>query len=397
MAGQLTRAEQAALDRARRRVRAATATAPSRATTARSRPAARPRTTAAPRTRRPGRRRRSDTLDAYRGVAVSLAVVVLVAGDRIPAALARAPWHGFGPADMVAPALLVAAGVALSYQRAARRGRSGGADAWRVTRRVAVLVALGLALAWLDVPEPSLLRWTGPLQRFAIAYVLAFLVTAWTSRRWQIALAVGALAGQWALLRSGATLTAQGNAAAHLDALVFGPEHVAAPTDPHGLMTVPTVLVTILIGVWLGDAFRQRKAGWATAAATIVSGLYLGVAGVGAAQVIPVNRTLWTPSFVLLSAGMALVLFGCVHIVTEVLPGRRVLAPVLASGRNPLVVTTGTAALVAGADVLLAGFTDATAAAVGTEAGALVVAALVLAAAWVVARMLDARGWYLRA
>jgi predicted acyltransferase len=394
-----SRAEEQALARARRRVAARGRPAPPRAVG-----------------RTPGAPARSATLDVLRGVGV-VGTVVLLAGTPpavLPDALAPASWHGYRLGDLVLPLFLVVAGASLALAHAGRTGASAWRWRARLARRTVVLLALGLALSWLADPILAELRWTGPLQRVALASLLGWGLTR-LPRWWQVAAVGAVLAGWWwVLLRApvpgpaGDRFAPDGNLARWVDRSLLGPEHVAAPTDPLGLAATLPAALLVVAGVRLGVWLRGRPPGPATAAALAVAGGWLVVLGVVWAQVTPLNPTLMTPSYVLFATGAVLVATAVAHLAAEVLPAGRAVAPLVAPlgvlGRNPLVAYVLAAGLVAvaarpGADNTSAWgrLVEEFAAPVFGDLGAVVLAAVLLAlVTWVVTR-LDRRGRHLRA
>lgn len=363
--------------------------------------------------RRPAR---SATLDLLRGTGV-VATTVLLAGTHPaePPPWARpAAWHGFEVADLVLPLFLLVAGASLAWSDAARAARAAraGASGWRRTgralRRVAVLVALGLALNWLAGSDP--LRWSGLLQRVGLATFLGWLVTR-LPRPWQLAAVVGTVAG-WglALERLAAPGVGRGvlrpdeNIAAWLDASLLGPEHLLAPTDPLGLATLPAAVTLVVGGRLLGEWLRRRRPGPATAAALAVTGGWLVVLGIVWAQLTPLNATLWSPPYLLFSAGAVLALAAVGHLAVEVLPGARLLAPVERLGRNALAAYLLPAALIAVASRPVGDgmpawsrLVERFAAPVFGELAPFVLAGVLLAGTGAVVGRLDRRGWHLRA
>ncbi|MBW3659123.1 MAG: DUF1624 domain-containing protein [Actinobacteria bacterium] len=408
----LSRAEEEALARAKRAVDQRPHGRGGATTPAKRKPAAsgpRPRTSRA-RRRRPATPARSATLDLLRGVGV-VATVLLLAGtapSALPPWATPSAWHGVEPADLVLPLFLVVAGAAMAW----RDATAAGSPVWRqvawALRRVVVLVALGLALNWLAQPEP--LRWSGLLQRIGLATFLGWLVTR-LPRAWQIAAVALTVAG-WglALERLAAPGVGRGvlrpdeNLVAWLDTSLLGPGHLVTPTDPLGLASLPAAVALVIGGRLLGGWLRGRPPGPATAAALAVTGGWLVVLGVVWGQLTPLNATLWTPPYLLFSAGAVLALAALVHLAGEVLPGARLLAPVGRLGRNALPAYLLPAGLVAIASRPVGGGASAWtrlverfAAPVFGDLAPFVLAGLLLAAAWAVVGRLDARGWHLRA
>ncbi len=403
----LSRAEEQALARAKRSV---AASGRSRTGSGSRRPAAR----GTPRRRSGTRGRKADrlaALDLFRGVAVVAGVLVLAgtAPATLPAWARPSPWHGLAAADLVLPAFLVAAGVAMAYADARRSGFPAWRRTGRVLRRTLVLVALGVGLNALATADLTTLRWTGLLQRIALAGLLAWLLTR-APRGWQVAGVVAVLVGWWLVLERLAipgvgvpVALPAANAARTWDTALVDPVHLAFPTDPLGPTTTVLAAVLVVAGVWLGTWLRTRPTGPATAAAMAVAGGWAVVLGVGWAQVTGLNATLWTPAYVLFTGGACLILLAGVYLATEVLPVGRALRPLHLLGRHPLPAYLLPAAAIAwlsrpdGATSAWARTWEGFLAPVFGDLGGVAAGVGLLACSlWLVAT-LDRRGWHLRA
>lgn len=383
----LTRAEEDALTRARRSVRAA---APRRRPAARGRGAGRSR----------GPTGRSATLDLGRGVIVCVALTLLLVETpaALPAPLRPAGGNGFGLADLLAVTLTVLVGVSMSWQLAAHRLATAGWWTGRLVRRVAVLVGTGVGLAWLQNPEA--LRLTGPLVRIAVGGVVAWFVVTRLAPRVQAGVAGLLLAIHWLLLGRG-VLGAGGSLSRFETRLLDG--RVQVPVDPDGLTALAPTVVAIVAGVWIGRWLRHRPAGPATVLALGLAGGYATGAALGMAQFLPVNATLWTASTVLLGIGVTFVVLALAHLVADVLPVGRAVRWVTAAGAEALpVYVLGIGLGVALERTPLGSVRDGLTTAlveplVGGDLAAVTVAALLTAGLARTAAALVARGWLLRA
>jgi predicted acyltransferase len=302
--------------------------------------------------RPPAARRRVAALDAFRGLTIAAMLVVNNPGswEHVYAPLRHAAWHGCTPTDLVFPFFLFAVGLSMAYSSRLEPGLAHEAGALgrvhlAVVRRAAVLVALGLALNLVSVLLRSpvdLSRWRlpGVLQRIGLCSLATSLIALHVPRRGQYALGAAILVGYWALLtlvpvpgHPGAAerLTAPGNLVAWVDRLVLGEGHMyrglGVAHDPEGLLSTLPAVVTTLAGLWTGRWLRAGGAAGARGVGTVGALALAGVACVGAgwawdAAGLPLNKSLWTSSYVLFTAGWALlVLSGC-WLATEVLGAR---------------------------------------------------------------------------
>jgi predicted acyltransferase len=291
---------------------------------------------------------RLPSVDALRGLAVAGMIVVNNQGDgsHVYAPLAHAPWHGLTAADLVFPTFLLVAGASLALA-------PPQSASWpRVARRVVLLCALGLVVNGFPRYELATLRFPGVLQRIALTYLLAVVITRALPLGAQVAVA-GALAGGywWAMTHvavpgvGAGVLTPTGNLAGYVDRMVFGPAHIyragAAGYDPEGLLSTLPATVTVLVGVWAGRWLGHHRDRW-----TAVAGLAVAAAAAGALAAawdpgIPVNKRLWTPSFVMATAAVGLAALGALHGVWCLWRRAGALAPLVVMGRNAIVAYVG--------------------------------------------------------
>jgi predicted acyltransferase len=295
---------------------------------------------------------RLESLDVFRGLTIAAMILVSTpGGDAVYGPLEHADWNGWTPTDLVFPFLLFAMGAAVPFALARRRGKQPVHR--HVVRRAAILFALGLVLNAIEDWPIALatFRIMGVLQRIALVYLAVAWLTEQTTRRTQIAVAIGALAGYWAALtlipvHAGDTLPGL------IDRTLLGRHVLEKWGDPEGfLSTIPsiaTALAGVFAGEWLKEPRQPHRSVWlwgAGAAATAI-GLAWGL-------VFPINKHLWTSSFALFSAGMAAQTLALCHWLLDVRGWRAWAAPFAAFGRNPLAAYF----LSVGVDALLARWT----------------------------------------
>jgi len=294
--------------------------------------------------------------------------------------LEHARWHGWTPTDLIFPFFLFIVGITTHLSLSARRARGDGDSALvrQILRRGALIFLLGLFIAWFpgyswgSVPgtaDPTLLdrilnrflelRIMGVLQRIALAYTLGALLTLRSSLRTQLLMVAVILLGYWVLLMgvpvpdTGATGLAaiadpSHTLAAWTDRLLLDwgrwGNHLwiqGVTWDPEGpLATIPavgTVMLGVLAGRWLAEdrPLAERLNGlFAVGAAGMVLGLVWGWG-------FPINKNLWTSSYVVFTAGMAAVALATCLWVIEVRGLRRWTRPWVVFGMNPILAFVG--------------------------------------------------------
>ncbi|HYB12344.1 MAG TPA: heparan-alpha-glucosaminide N-acetyltransferase domain-containing protein [Myxococcota bacterium] len=287
------------------------------------------------------------SIDVSRGFTIAGMLLVNAAGDfdHVYRQLAHAAWDGFTFADFVFPSFvfLMGASIAFSMGRA-RSGASSRRALWlRVLRRTLLLVLLGLLVNGYPSFDLPTLRIPGVLQRTALAYFVAASVFLLFPRAaTQLGVGAALVLAYELMLRAGggtgAWLTLDGNFAGAVDRVLLRGHMLTPNFDPEGLLavlpTAATAILGMLAGRWLHKAERSapRIAGLAAA------GLLLVAAGVALHPVIPVNKSLWSASFVLVTAGLCSVLVAALHGVIDVAGIRRWAAPFRWLGQNPIAI-----------------------------------------------------------
>ncbi len=252
------------------------------------------------------------SLDIFRGITIATMILVNSPGSwsHIYAPLAHAEWHGFTPTDMVFPFFLWISGVAMTLSFARRKtGGAGRANLLLHTaRRSATIFAIGLMFNLIPHFDFAHVRVPGVLQRIGVCYFFATLIYLYTSRRGQIAAVIGLLAFYLGIMFfypfPGATAdrwSIDSNAARYFDGILLE-GHMWSKTrvwDPEGALSTIPAIATVLCGILATQYLK--------------SGLILAAAGLLMSLVIPINKSLWTPSFVLVMAGFASMIFGALQ------------------------------------------------------------------------------------
>ena len=313
---------------------------------------------------------RLKSLDVFRGIAIASMILVNNPGswEQVYLPLEHAEWHGCTPTDLVFPFFLFIVGCAMSfslskYTQTAKK--SGAAKSqlleteeqknadkkyascfllpvsniyWRIARRAAILFILGLLLNTSSIALDVLLnsapvanfgkiRIMGVLQRIGLAYFISAIAILNLSPRNQKLLAVAVLLGYWGALTvfavggyTAGELTPEGNLAGYVDRLILGSQHLykGGPFDPEGLLSTLPAVVTVLTGYFTGEWLRVQQIKTRTSINLAICGLSCAVIGHLWGFLFPINKQLWTSSYVVFTAGWALLLLAACYETIEV-------------------------------------------------------------------------------
>ena len=328
----------------------------------------------------PSQRERLMSLDAFRGLTVAAMLLVNAPGTwgAIYEPLEHAPWHGWTPTDLIFPFFLFIVGITthLSLEQRRARGDTDGALTRQILRRGAVIFLLGFGLSlfpgftWTSIaghPDASIVdrvvhRWEhvrilGVLQRIGVAYTIAALLSFRASLARVVGTLVALLLGYWAILVFAPTpgtgisgeidvgaLTLQG----WIDRTVLGVDHLFQGTksyDPEGILSSLGAVASVLAGVLAGRWIAQPKPMSERVAALFAAGAVAAVLGLMWHWSLPINKNLWSPSYVVFMAGMAsMTLATCMWLIEE-MQVRSWARPSLVFGMNPIVAFVGSGLL----------------------------------------------------
>jgi predicted acyltransferase len=310
------------------------------------------------------------SLDAFRGLTILGMILVNNPGkwgeQYWP--LSHAQWHGWTPTDLVFPFFLFIVGTSLAYslRRFIQGGRISPSVYWRIARRTAVLIFLGLLPGilvrlgeyWFGesaVLDFSTLRFAGVLQRIAVVYFLTSLTVLFVPVRPQIVVAGILLMGYWAVMgllpnpgNYQRNLSPEGNVAGLVDRAVFTPRHMytydadtgklAEMTEPEGVLSTIPAIVTCLMGYWTGLAIQRRGLNYDTVLLLLGCGAVCVQIGLLWNLTFPINKKIWTSSYVMLTGGLAMqVLSGCI-LTFDIWSWRRLARPLEIVGVNAIFV-----------------------------------------------------------
>ena len=291
-------------------------------------------------------------LDVFRGLTIAAMVLVNNPGNwaAVYAPLLHAAWDGWTPTDLVFPFFVFIVGVAipLAFERrkAAAQGEGRQRDLYlKITRRTGIIFGLGLWLnafpfsgAWL-----AHLRIPGVLQRIALCYGFAALIYLKARVKTQVWITAALLLGYWAVMKLIAApgyargdLTMEGNLASWVDRTLLGGHTYKPLYDPEGSLSTVPAIATAMLGVLAGQWLRQRRDAFERVAGLFVAGALCVIGGFVWNWCFPINKALWTSSYVLFTGGLALQLLALCYWAVDLRGYRRWAKPFAVFGVNAL-------------------------------------------------------------
>lgn len=318
--------------------------------------------------RAPGiRQTRLVSLDALRGfdmsmligarvIAAGLAKLDLPGVSAIVRQLSHTPWNGLTFYDVIFPLFVFITGVSLtlSLRKRLERGDERRAIMRHVTARAVMLFLLGIVYneGFGQAPLLVNIRVMGVLQRIALCYFFAAMLVLYTKPRTQVAVAASILVGYWAVMKfvpvpghGAGVWTVQGNLAGYLDRRLLPGRLFYGDWDPEGLLTTVPAVATCLLGVLSGHWLRSsEKVGSRTLTAEqrakylFLGGLVTSVVGLLVSPAFPLNKNLWTSSFVLVTGGLGIMALAALHWVIDLQGHRRWAFPLVAIGMNSMFI-----------------------------------------------------------
>lgn len=287
-------------------------------------------------------------LDVLRGMTVALMILVNNPGSwgHIYAPLKHAAWHGCTPTDLVFPFFLFVVGVSMFFSFSKYGNTLNKDSLLKIGKRTVLIFAIGLFLnsfpQW--TADFSILRIMGVLQRIALAYGIGAVIVLASPRKYLPYIGGAILLLYWGLLYSlGGTdpFSLKGNVTPVIDAAVLGTTHLykgfGIPFDPEGLFSTIPAIVTVIIGYLIGSVVKETekkrvpKTLILFGGAAIVAGLIWGLG-------FPINKPIWTSSYVLYTAGWACLLLSLLIWIIDLKGFSKWTSFFVVFGMNPLFI-----------------------------------------------------------
>ena len=249
--------------------------------------------------------------------------------------LGHKEWHGLAFYDLIFPLFLFLAGVSFpfSMEKQLSKDSSRAAVSLKCVKRGLMLVLLGVLYNGLLQFDFETLRYASVLGRIGIAWMIASLVYLWMGKRASVYVSAVLLVGYWALLalvvapdapEGASSFSMEGSIVGYVDRLMLPGRLHLGIHDPEGILSALPAVVTAMTGIFTGEYVRTSNlSGYGKALGMFVTALTFLAVGYSWDLLFPINKNLWTSSFVCCTAGWSLLLFALFYLVVDVLEWRR--------------------------------------------------------------------------
>jgi predicted acyltransferase len=295
-------------------------------------------------------------LDVFRGMTVCFMIIVNTPGDwsHVYPPFLHAPWHGFTPTDLVFPSFLFAVGNAMAFSLR-KYQEQGDSVFWKKTiKRTLIIFVIGFLLYWfpfvdfetMTMKPLSETRIPGVLQRIAICFFVASIVIHFGSKKFAFWFSVAALLLYWLILYvfgdPNDPYSLAGYAGNAIDLALLGEKHLyhgeGVAFDPEGILSTLPSIVNVIAGYLVGDFIRTKGNTFETIARLMMAGAVIILIALTWHMTFPINKKIWTSSFVLLTVGIDMLILPLLIYVIEMRRKQKWTYFFLVFGRNPLFI-----------------------------------------------------------
>ncbi|MBS1530764.1 MAG: DUF5009 domain-containing protein [Bacteroidetes bacterium] len=283
------------------------------------------------------------SLDVFRGMTICFMIIVNNPGGPSFWPLNHAHWNGFTPTDLVFPSFLFAVGNAMSFTMKKFAQMSNAAVLGKIFKRTLLIFLIGYLMYWFPFFEVHNGHWSlspisdtrimGVLQRIALCYCFASLMVHYLSKTTVIVVSILLLIGYWIILLvfgdHADPLGMLTNAGTYIDKAIFGDLHLyhgehdvngnPLAFDPEGLLSTMTSIVNVVIGYYAGKFIQEKGKTYETVARLMIFGAVFVFIAICWDSFFPLNKKLWTSSFVMVTTGIDLLLIALLIYIVEIL------------------------------------------------------------------------------
>jgi predicted acyltransferase len=302
---------------------------------------------------------RFTALDVFRGMTICFMIIVNTPGngDTTFSPLHHAQWHGFTPTDLVFPSFLFAVGNAMSFVMPKWAALPQSAVLFKILKRTFIIFLLGYLMYWFPFMQRddagnitsfpfAETRIFGVLQRIALCYGLASLIVYYCKPKTAVILSVLFLFAYWIILYAfgdaANPLGMQNNAGSILDRWLLGEKHLyhgeGVAFDPEGLLSTLPAIVNVIAGYIAGKYIQQKGNTYEGLTTLLLGGAVLVFLAYCWGLNFPINKKLWTSTFVLHTVGLDCIIIAAIIYIINFKNKTKWTYFFEVMGRNPLFI-----------------------------------------------------------
>ncbi len=292
------------------------------------------------------------SLDAFRGLTIMLMILVNNPGSwkYVWPPLRHAEWHGCTPTDLVFPFFLFIMGAAMAFSFARRLQEAG--RRWplylQILKRTFLLIFLGLFMAFYWDWNLSTLRYPGVLQRIGLCYFFASMIILHCKQRGQILWTAILLLGYWPLMtlipfpgKGAGDWLLGSNFAQYVDNLLLKGHMYKSDFDPEGIISTIPAIAQVMLGYFTGQWLRSQREDLQKTNGMFIVGNVMIVVGMLWDFLMPINKQLWTSSYVVYTTGIALNFLAVSYWLIDIKGYTRFAKPFVIYGSNAILAYFG--------------------------------------------------------
>lgn len=302
------------------------------------------------------------SLDVFRGATIAAMILVNNPGTwaAIYPPLRHAQWHGWTVTDLIFPFFLFIVGVSvvLAFTKALEKGADRGDLVRKTVKRSFIIFGLGLMMMGYPYltfdpsfglhPNLTGIRLMGVLQRIAICYLAVSLMFLYLKPKTIAYIAGGLLVGYWAMTMlipvpgygAGMIDQPESTLTGWVDRLLIPEPHIyrEGPYDPEGILSTIPAIATTIMGLFAGIILMAKDTALQKTARLMLWGFLLAAVGHVWDWFFPINKAIWSSSYAIFTAGLAMQCFGASYWLIDVKEYRRYTRPFVVYGVNALIV-----------------------------------------------------------
>lgn len=275
------------------------------------------------------------------------------------APLKHASWHGFTPTDLIFPFFLFAVGNALSFALKKYESKGHATIVKKILKRSLLILFIGLMLNWFpfvawheDVLKPKLLenlRLYGVLPRIALAYCGGALILHFFKANVALFISILILIAYGFILYIFGDFTLEGNAIRKLDIWLVGESHMYKgyfskvldsniAFDPEGFLSTLPAIASVIFGFLVGRYIQRQQEPYGMVTRLVLGGILITCLGLVVDIFFPINKPLWSSSYVLFSTGTAIIMLSLIIFLVDLKGLKSWSKPFIHFGKNPLFI-----------------------------------------------------------